>query len=458
MTEQNVIWWIRRDLRLRDNQALAAAITAGPVIPVFVLDPRLLATSNRRTGFLVAGLKSLDADLRRIGSRLIVRQGDPLDALSGLVAETGARAIFAEEDYTPFSRTRDARVGAALPLTLVAGQTVQPPGMLAGANGRPYLVYGAYRRAWLAHLPPNIAPLPAPLQLEFPAAELFSEPLPDLADHPDFPAGETEALRRLDVFCEGLILDYKQARDRMGASGTSTLSPYLRFGMLSLREAVASACLLNKHASQGDRSYGPSVWLGELIWREFYIQVLAAFPYSARSSFNPRLVRIQWRNDPVEFEAWKNGMTGVPVVDAGMRQLKATGWMHNRARMITASYLVKDLLIDWRWGEAWFMKNLLDGDVAANNGGWQWVAGTGTDAAPYFRVFNPVLQGQKFDPLGVYVRRWVPELRDVPDPLIHTPWLAGEPLPGYPQKPLVDHAWARERVIQAYRVAKLLPE
>ncbi|MBN1180634.1 MAG: FAD-binding domain-containing protein, partial [Anaerolineae bacterium] len=258
---------------------------------------------------------------------------------------------------------------------------------------------------------------------------------------------------------EAPVYRYDASRDRMDWEGTSTLSPYLRFGMLSARQAAVAALAARAAAPTTAARTSADVWLNELIWREFYAHILAHFPHVLERSFRPKYDAIPWANDTDTFAAWCEGRTGFPVVDAAMRQLNRTGWMHNRARMVAASFLVKDLLVDWRWGERYFMQRLVDGDAASNNGGWQWCAGTGTDAAPYFRIFNPALQGQKHDPEGAYVRRWVPELARVPNRFVHQPWnmpeavqRAAECVIGreYPA-PIVDHAWARERTLAAYR-------
>jgi deoxyribodipyrimidine photo-lyase len=305
--------------------------------------------------------------------------------------------------------------------------------------------------------------------------ELCSLPIPTEPALPacvPFPPGEAEARRRLLAFADwdddaatghtADIYHYSEARDRMDLDGTSRLSPYLRFGMLSARQAVVSALGAREAASHGEGRTGAETWLNELIWREFYVTILAHFPHVLEHSFRANLRNIAWENDERAFAAWCQGHTGYPVVDAAMRQLVETGWMHNRARMVVASFLVKDLLIDWRWGERFFMQHLVDGDPAANNGGWQWTAGTGTDAAPYFRIFNPTLQGKRHDPEGAYVRRWLPELSRVPDRYIHEPvkmpleaqreagCIVGQDYPA----PIVDHAWARERTLNAYAQAR----
>jgi deoxyribodipyrimidine photo-lyase len=466
------LWWIRRDLRLADNQALASAMAHGDqVLPVFVLDPALLSSSyvgQKRLAFLYGGLRSLDQDLRSRGSQLVIRQGDPVQVLSELSTESEANAIFAEEDVSPYARRRDSQVTQNLPLHLTPGLSVHAPGSVLKDDGTPYTVFTPFSRKWQS-LPQPVAAdlLPAPQHIAT-ASGVQSLDIPDdprLPEDVPFPPGEAEAQRRLQAFVSGddaPIKRYREDRNRPDLDGTSRLSPYLRFGMLSPRQAVVAAQEARRAAQTSDACYGSETWLSELIWREFYIAILHHFPHVRQRSFRPDLEDIPWENDQEAFEAWCQGRTGYPIVDAAMHQLATTGWMHNRARMIVASFLVKDLLIDWRWGERWFMQHLVDGDPAANNGGWQWTAGTGTDAAPYFRIFNPVSQGKKFDPEGAYVRRWVPELARVPVEAIHEPWrmeaaeqrragcVIGQDYPA----PVVDHAMARERTLAAFARAR----
>ncbi len=458
------IWWIRRDLRLSDNQALRAVLDGtARVLPVFILDPALWNSDyigDKRRAFLLGGLRALDADLRARGSRLIVRHGPPDEELARLRDETGAGTIFAEADVSPYARRRDARVAASLPICLIGGLTIRPPEAVRKKDGGVYTVYTPYGRAWRALPMPDARELlPAPEHIPTPP-DVHSLALPDTPVLPDdvpLIPGETEAQRRLRDFVADRIAGYATGRDLMALAGTSGLSPYLRFGMLSTRQAAVAALT----ARDGAHS-GADIWLGELIWREFYMSVLYHFPNVRRESFREDLRGIEWDNDVDAFHAWQEGRTGYPVVDAAMRQLLATGWMHNRARMIVASFLTKHLLIDWRWGERHFMQHLIDGDPAANNGGWQWSASTGTDAAPYFRIFNPVLQGEKYDLNGDYVRRWAPELARVPRAHLHHPWtmpatvqreagcIIGEDYPS----PIVEHAWARERALSVYKSAK----
>ncbi len=458
------IWWIRRDLRLTDNQALSAAVAAGDeVLPVFVLDRRLLQSrynGPKRTAFLFEGLRALDTDLRSRGSRLLVLSGDPAEVLPQLCEATGAAAVFAERDHSPFAVRRDRIVGDGLPvpLHLTAGVCVRPPEMMRKDDGEPFVVYTPFGKRWRAYGPVHRADiLPAPQAMRTPA-EPPSEPIPDAPSLPPsvpFVAGEAEGKRRLGTFVGG-------------ADATSQLSPYLRWGMVSARLAALAAYEAIERASEEggrnakDARKGADQWLSELIWREFYVSILHHFPHVRGSSFRREFNSVNWNNDDADFAAWCEGRTGYPIVDAAMRQMVNEGWMHNRCRMVTASFLVKDLLVDWRLGEQFFMQHLVDGDPSPNNGGWQWTAGTGTDAAPYFRVFNPVMQGQKFDPQGVYVRRWLPELAQVPLEYLHEPWKMQKSdqikarcilAEDYPL-PIVDHHEARERVLATYAAAK----
>lgn len=467
------IWWIRRDLRLSDNQGLHAALAHSRyVLPVFVLDPALWHSGyagEKRRAFLLGGLRALDADLRARGSRLIVRYGRPEEALARLRDETGATTIFAEADVSPYARRRDARVAAQAPLHLTGGLTVRPPEAVRKADGGVYTVYTPYNRAWRDLPMPDareLLPAPEVIPSDIDHTRVYSEALPETPALPSsipFLPGEAEAQRRLQDFMAKGIYRYTAGRDFMAQAGTSGLSPYLRFGMLSARQAAVAATQA-RYAAPSDATWRSAiVWLDELIWREFYMGILVNFPTVRRESFRANLRHIAWDNNPDTFAAWQEGRTGYPIVDAGMRQLLATGWMHNRARMVVASFLAKHLLIDWRWGERHFMRHLIDGDPASNNGGWQWVAGVGTDAAPYFRIFNPTLQAEKYDPHGDYVRRWVPELESVPAAYLHKPWtmpanvqrkagcVIGKDYPA----PIVEHAWARQRTLAVYKAARM---
>ena len=458
------IWWIRRDLRLNDNPALKNALAHGMLIPVFILDPALLEKpAPKRQAFLMHGLRGLDSDLRSRGSHLVLRRGEPSEMLKRLAAETGADLITAIEDYSPYGRGRDKRVQKVLPLQLFQGQTLHHPNSVLKADGSPYTIFTPFSKAWKALPLPGGGTWAVPSKLP-PMDEVPSEAIPESNPPQEFPPGEAEALRRLEIFMEERVFQYLETRDRMDQAGTSSLSPYLRFGMIAPQKLLAAVLsAINRAPEPGSRK-SAETWLNELIWREFYNAILYHFPFVLQKAFNANLRGIPWRDAPDDLSAWQQGRTGFPVVDAAMRQLAATGWMHNRARMITASFLAKDLLINWQEGESWFMQSLVDGDPAANNGGWQWSAGTGTDAAPYFRIFNPILQSKKFDPQGNYIRRWVPELANIPQAYIHEPWLMPADIQessgcrigrDYPA-PIVDRALSRERTLKAYKISASL--
>lgn len=455
------IWWIRRDLRLADNPALSAALLhGGPVLPVFIQDPALLASpyfSERRWQFLLAGLHNLDQQLRRLGSRLSYLEGQPGVVLEELLREGYAVRIDAEEDYSPFAKRRDQAIASTLPLHLHSGASLLPPGTIITRAEKPFRIYTPFRNAYLAHpLSRGIAPLKSPDSLPLPARTPVSLPIPEAAGAPaDFPPGEKEARCRLEAFTQGTgaLLHYQAGRNALASPQTSRLSPYFRMGMLSARQAYLTAVRCLEGASEDERN-SIQTWRDQLIWRDFFINILDGNPHARRMSFRPEYRAMAWDNNLENFDAWKQGRTGYPLVDAAMRQLQETGWIPNRARMVTASFLVKHLLIDWRWGEQWFMQQLVDGDPAQNNGGWQWTAGTGTDAAPYFRIFNPIRQSKRFDPEGEYIRRWVPELAGCISSVVHEPWrLTARERGGYPA-PIVDHTFARERALNAYAHAR----
>ncbi len=463
---KTVIWWIRRDIRLQDNPALQeAVIQSSNILPLYIFDPKLLAhKADHRQSFLFEALRNLDSKLKTVGSRLTLISGNPREVLKTLVANLGAEAIFAEADYSPYARQRDQKIAMELPLWLVHGLTVFPPGVVVKNSGCPYTIFTPFNRAWKGLPHPSlsqnhkhgvhISPLPNS------APE--SEPIPLKAPNAAFPASTEEAHQRLSAFIASPIYRYDELRNRLDVQGTSLLSPYIRFGLISSHDVVDAAQLAIEKAPNQESRKNAEAWLNELIWREFYISILHHFPEVLEGSFRRDLRGIRWRNEPSDFRAWRDGLTGYPVVDAAMRQLKETGWMHNRARMITASFLVKDLLVTWQEGEAWFMENLVDGDPASNNGGWQWTSGVGTDAVPYFRIFNPVLQGEKFDPTGDYVRKWLPELKNIPGEFIHKPWMmdetalknSGVKLGEHYPNPIVDHSIVKQRTMAAYNTGE----
>jgi deoxyribodipyrimidine photo-lyase len=425
--KQPIVVWFRRDLRLGDHPALKAAIDTGkPIIPLFVWDPRLLdpnRTGSRRVNRLEQAVAALDRDLHAVGGRLVIRRGPPVDVVPGIAREAGAAVVHASRDYTPYAVSRDERVGAALDLRLHPGTLVVEPEAIGDRR-----IFTPFHRRWLAETFPE--PLAAPQRVDVPAG-LTGEPVPSVS-----PDGEREARARLARFA-GMAGAYAATRDRIDLDGTSRLGADLHLGTLSPNQVLAEV--------------GDDAFRRQLAWRDWASHVLWFRPAARREAWREDGRGLDWLRDELGFDAWRDGRTGYPVVDAAMRQLRAEGWMHGRARMIVASFLTKDLLIDWRLGEAEFLRELVDGDVANNSLGWQWTAGVGTDAAPFFRVFNPVRQGERFDPAGTWVRRWVPEIADLPDRFVHHPWdhPGGAPR-GYPP-PIVDHARARARALAWFR-------
>jgi deoxyribodipyrimidine photo-lyase len=460
------IVWFRRDLRLHDHPALNAALaSADAVVPVFCVDDALLRgrhASGPRTQFLLECLGELDAQLRDRGSRLVVRRGPPQRELASLARDVEAGAVHLSADVGPFARRRQREVKQAL------GSRAElrvHPGLFAVDRldairtqaGDPYTVFTPFERNWASQ--PRREVLPAPPALPSLPSGLSAGRLPTLADlglaqECAEPArgGEGAGRDLLRRFLAGPVDAYANGRDRLTGDAISRLSPYLHFGCLSAREA-------ENRAPGGE---GGAAFRRQLCWRDFYAHVLGHFPANARSEFQERYRgAIRWSRARRRFEAWCEGRTGYPVVDAGMRQLRLEGWMHNRARLIVGSFLTKDLGIDWRWGERWFMRLLLDGDEASNNGNWQWIASVGVDPQPAFRrIFNPARQQERFDPGGVYVRRYVPELANVPDAYLREPWTMPEDVQeragcrigrDYP-KPIVDHAQARKEALDRYQV------
>jgi deoxyribodipyrimidine photo-lyase len=447
------ILWFRRDLRLGDHPALLAAMeSASDVLPVFVLDPRLFDLDLPRCRRLVASLASLSKDTR---GALVLGRGDPTDVIPRLAREAGATQVHVSRETTPFGRRRDEAVARALAADgrkLVATGTPYAvgPGRIVNQAGGPYKVFTPFSKAWHAHGRP--APVTRPKRIPWFRGDLPSEPLPRLPRGVQVEAGEAAALKRWQAFLEEGLTAYDRERDRPDLDTTSRMSVPLKYGEIHPRTILADIA-----AHSAGRSRPASTYVTELIWREFYADVLWHHPESAWHDLRPELAGMPYDEGPdVDelVEAWRQGRTGYPLVDAGMRQLLAEGWMHNRVRMATASFLTKDLHVWWPVGARHFLDHLIDGDIASNNHGWQWVAGTGTDASPYFRVFNPVSQGLRFDPDGTYVRRWVPELAHLPGRSAHEPWKhpSGH-AHGYPQ-PIVDHAEERREALARYEQAR----
>ncbi|MBV8664947.1 MAG: deoxyribodipyrimidine photo-lyase [Burkholderiaceae bacterium] len=452
-----VFAWFRRDLRLFDHAALYQALKASSrVIPVFVFDTTILASlprNDRRVAFIRESLVELQAELAQHGSGLVVAHGDPLTEIPRLAAEYGAQAVYVNHDYEPSAIARDAAVATSLQTQGVQfysfkDQVIFEKNEILTQSGGMYSVFTPYKRNWLAkindfhlksysvrshlhHLAQGIAGmLPSLGSLGF-----------DETDVANFNPGMSGGETLFEEFC-GRIAHYRERRDFPAVRGPSYLSVHLRFGTVSIRELVRTARQIG--------GPGAETWLSELIWREFYQQLLWHRPDVVDHAFKSEYDTLRFSNDRTMFAAWCEGRTGYPIVDAAMRQLNQTGYMHNRLRMITASFLVKDLLVDWRWGERYFAERLIDFDLASNNGGWQWAASTGCDAQPWFRIFNPVTQSKRFDPQGAFIRRYCPELAAIKDDAIHAPWLseAFDPL-SYPP-PIVDHAIQRAAALALF--------
>ncbi|TFV68524.1 deoxyribodipyrimidine photo-lyase [Blastococcus sp. CT_GayMR20] len=446
--------WFRRDLRLSDHPALLAAIDAagrdGAVLPVFVFDPRLWEPSGApRRRFLLDCLAHLRT---ATGDALVLRHGSPAEVLPGLVREVGATSVHISADAGPYGRRRDGAVEQALgdvPLVRTGSPYAVTPGRVTKSDGSRFTVFTPFARAWRHHgwRGPAARPDAPPWLAGVPSDDLPAGP--DLGGVQLPPAGEAAAQQAWQSFRDERLPGYEATRNLPGTDGTSRLSAYLKYGCLHPRTLLAD---LAEADGEAVRRYTT-----ELAWREFYADVVWHRPESTREALDPRTGAIEVDGGPeadAHFTAWAQGRTGFPIVDAGMRQLLGEAYVHNRVRMVVASFLVKDLHLPWQRGARHFLQHLVDGDLASNNHGWQWVAGTGTDASPYYRVFNPTRQGKEFDPDGAYVRRWVPELRDVPTKLVHEPWLAPDgPPPGYPE-PIVDHAAERLVALDRYEQAR----
>lgn len=435
------VFWFRRDLRLEDNAGLYHALRSGlPVLPLFIFDTEILdrlpVRTDARVEFIHQAITALDADLRKLGSGLRVRHGRPDAVWRQLLLDYDVGEVYLNRDYEPGTIARDKKVAGLLSAKGIRmrgykDHVIFDRGEVLKDDGTPYTVFTPYSRKWKRKLESGLQPTANGQRSFFFKSyptlsygdRLLKGPLPappTLADIGFAPAGIDFPA---PAVADSLLEAYADQRDFPAVRGTSRLGIHLRFGTISVRALARRA---SKHSG---------TYLNELIWRDFYSMILQHFPHVASEPFRAQYAAIPWRNDEVEFEAWCEGRTGYPLVDAGMRELSTTGFMHNRVRMVTASFLSKHLLIDWRWGEQWFADKLLDFDLASNNGGWQWAAGCGTDAAPYFRIFNPESQMKKFDKTGAYVRRWVPEYGT----------------PAYP-RPIVEHKFARERCLNAYKV------
>mgnify|MGYP002821143526 CR=1 FL=1 len=477
-TNTPVIVWFRQDLRCADNPAFAAAAETGqPVLPLFILDeetPDVRPVGGASRWWLHHSLKSLAAGLREHGLELLLRRGRAANVLADIEEQTGADRVVWNRCYEPGAIARDTAVKAMLRAAGVAtesfnGSLLIEPWKVETGQGGPYKVFTPYwRRLREVYQAPPVAALPKTLPAATsPAGDALAawQLLPTAPDwagglRESWEIGEDAAMARLGGFLDDGVARYPQERDRPDIDGTSRLSPYLHWGEISPHQVWRAAAV---HLYKGGAvAAGAEALLRELAWRDFNHHLLFHFPGIATANWREQFDGFPWRDDPEALALWQKGQTGYPLVDAGMRELFHTGFMHNRVRMIAGSFLIKDLMIDWRAGEAWFWDTLVDADLANNAGNWQWVAGSGADASPFFRIFNPVTQGEKFDSTGAYVRRWVPELAELPDKCIHKPWTAspdtldaagvrlGESYPA----PMVDHGVARERALEAYHTIR----
>ncbi len=425
------IFWFRRDLRLHDNTGLNAALThSHPVLPIFIFDTNILEElddrADARVNFIHQQIILINESLKKQGSGIDVFFGNPTDVFNSIIKKYKIQFVFTNEDYEPYARKRDDEIAQMLSANGIVFNTykdhvVLSPAEVLKSNKEPYTVFTPYMRAWKNIFLQSPFANYKSIEKRGNFLQFTPDPVPTL-EVMNFSSVKLNNIKpRVD---NDLIKAYHQTRDYPGINGTSKLGVHLRFGTISIRE-TASLALQNSET-----------FLNELIWREFYQMIIYHFPHVVSECFKPAYEKIKWRNNESEFQRWCRGETGYPLVDAGMRELNASGFMHNRVRMVVASFLTKHLLIDWRWGEAYFAKKLLDYELASNNGGWQWAAGCGCDAAPYFRIFNPSIQAKKFDPELKYIRKWIPELDSL----------------SYPT-PIVEHQFARERCLQVYKQA-----
>jgi deoxyribodipyrimidine photo-lyase len=474
MTLRKSLVWFRRDLRAFDHAALHHALTSSKSVHcAFIYDSTILdglARSDRRVDFIHASLAELDAELRQLGGCLLARHGDPVEAIAMLAAELEVDAVFVNDDYEPQATARDAAVRERLArdgrtMFSYKDQVIFEKSEVLTLAQQTFSVFTPYKNAWLKRMaaePACVDPWPVePHAAQFAPAppEARLPTLEEIGFTPaamPIPAGMSGAAALFEDFLPR-ISAYGEARNYPAVKGPSYLSAHLRFGTLSIRHLVRTVSALIANGAGGE---GAPVWLSELIWREFYAMILFHHPRVTERAFKPAYDAIEWESGPAAeelFAAWCEGRTGYPLVDAAMLQLNQTGYMHNRLRMVAACFLIKDLGVDWRWGEQYFARLLNDFDLASNNGGWQWAASTGCDAQPYFRIFNPVTQSEKFDAKGKFIRKYLPQLAKLSDKEIHAPWLSSTRIDGYPA-PIVMHDEARKKTLARYAVVKVAAE